>query len=309
MTLVLSVHGSDTFWVLVDRRLSYGGLRPPIDDAMKVLNLETTDGVGLLAYAGLGATSRGTQPSEWMKTVLRGRGSLKFEAAFSVLADAATRELPKHPTQMPVGAHTIIAPAFVRGVGSRHYSIENVIDGATGKHYYHFTSWQQMIDSQAHSVRLALGGTGGFYLAQTSNWQRILFSLVKAHDRGRIADYVVADHLATLNYRARVGVKDGTVGPRCIVIWRRRPDTRRKAPVGAHYFFTGISREQGGGSIPTIARGMDIGALVSATFEPFRSRSKVFFDTGVLPEEDEAEMEEMRRRVSQLPFEPDERLR
>ena len=48
MTLVLSVLCRDTVWVVVDRRLSYGRRRPPSDDAVKVMVLETTDGVGLL---------------------------------------------------------------------------------------------------------------------------------------------------------------------------------------------------------------------------------------------------------------------
>jgi hypothetical protein len=79
VTLVLSVHSRNSLWLVVDRRLSYGGCLPPIDDAVKVMILETTDGVGLLAYAGLGATSQRTQPSEWMSAVLRGRGGLTFE--------------------------------------------------------------------------------------------------------------------------------------------------------------------------------------------------------------------------------------
>ena len=55
MTLVFSVHSRDSLWVVADRRLSYGGRRPPIDDAVKIMDLETTDGHGVLAYAGLGA--------------------------------------------------------------------------------------------------------------------------------------------------------------------------------------------------------------------------------------------------------------
>lgn len=128
VTLVLSVHSRDSLWLVVDRRLSYGGRRPPIDDAVKVMNLETTDGVGLLAYAGLGATSQGTQPSEWMSAVLRGRGGLTFEQALGVLSAAANKQLPKHLVRMPGGAHFIVVPAFVRGVGSRLYSIDNVLD-------------------------------------------------------------------------------------------------------------------------------------------------------------------------------------
>jgi hypothetical protein len=80
MTLVLSVPSRDYLWVVVDRRLSYGGRRPPVSDAVKIMDLETTDGRGLLAYAGLGAMARGTQPSEWMSAVLRGRGGMTFGA-------------------------------------------------------------------------------------------------------------------------------------------------------------------------------------------------------------------------------------
>jgi len=127
MTLVFSVHSRASLWVVVDRRLSYGGRRPPVDDAVKIMDLETTDGHGLLAYAGLGATPRGTQPSEWMSAVLRGRGGMTFEQALGVLAGAATRELPKYLVSVPGGGHSIVIPAFVRGIGSRLYTIDNVV--------------------------------------------------------------------------------------------------------------------------------------------------------------------------------------
>src|SRR5688500_6064865 len=96
MTLVLCVHGRDTLWAVADRRLSYGSSRPPNDDAVKMVEFETTDGVGMIVYAGLGATSRGTQPSEWISATLRGRGGFKFERALTALSDAANRELPRH---------------------------------------------------------------------------------------------------------------------------------------------------------------------------------------------------------------------
>ena len=70
MTLVLTVNGPETIWLLADRRLSYEG-RSPKDDARKVMFLETTDGVAILGYAGLGATARGTEPADWMSAVLR----------------------------------------------------------------------------------------------------------------------------------------------------------------------------------------------------------------------------------------------
>jgi hypothetical protein len=112
MTLVLSVHSRDSLWLVVDRRLSYGGRRLPSDDAVKVMNLETTDGVGLLAYAGLGATPQGTQPSEWISAVLRGREGLTFEKALAWIhrsadmtrrVDAGQRSFPASWVLHPLG--------------------------------------------------------------------------------------------------------------------------------------------------------------------------------------------------------------
>ena len=50
--------------MLGDRRLSYQG-RPPKEDGRKMMFLETTDGVAILGYAGLGATAKGTEPADW----------------------------------------------------------------------------------------------------------------------------------------------------------------------------------------------------------------------------------------------------
>jgi hypothetical protein len=178
VTLVLSVHSQDSLWLVVDRRLSYGSRRAPIDDAVKVMSLDTTDGVGLLAYAGLGATPLGTQPSEWMSAVLRGRDGLTFEQALGVLSDVASRELPKHLMRLPGGGgHSIIVPAFVRGIGSRLYSIDNAVDPRTKEHRFRYTSHQRTADPKGPSIHLAMGGTGGFYLAgKAQHWQRDLHS-------------------------------------------------------------------------------------------------------------------------------------
>ena len=75
MTLLLAVGSRDHFWMVTDRPLPYADRRKPVDDAVKILLLETVDGVGVLGYAGLGATAkRRTQPSEWMNDAPRGRG-------------------------------------------------------------------------------------------------------------------------------------------------------------------------------------------------------------------------------------------
>jgi hypothetical protein len=308
MTLVLSVHSRDSLWVVVDRRLSYGGRRPPIDDAVKVMNLETTDGVGLLAYAGLGATSQGTQPSEWMSAVLRGRGGLTFEQALGMLSAAANKELPKHLASMPGGAHSMITPAFIRRVGPRLYSIDNVVDAKMGQHWYRYTSHQRGGELGSRPPRLAVGGTGGFYLIQKDKgWQRALLRLVKAHDHGKVSDYLIADQLARLNYEAHQGVRDGTVGPRCIVVWRRRPDARRPASGGAQQFYTGVERDRNSDAIPTIANGLDVQSIAGVYMKQFLTR----FADGVgasLTISDE-EKAELNRLLAKLPSEPDERLR
>jgi len=307
MTLVLSVHSRDSLWVVVDRRLSYGGRRPPIDDAVKVMDLSATDGLGLLAYAGLGATPRGTQPSEWMSAVLRGRGGLPFEQALGVLSDAANRELPKHLATMPGGAHSVIVPAFVRGVGPRLYTIDNVVNRKTRQHWYRYTSHQGPAERGARSPRIAVGGTGGLYLAQKKDkaWQRALLRRVNAHDRGKVSDHLIADHLATLNYEAHQAVSD-TVGPRCIVVWRRRPDAR-PGPGGGQQSYTGVDRDSSSYGIPTIAEnGMDVHAIAGVLMKQFQDRLAQGA-RGVAAVE--VDGDEVNRLFARLPEEPDEKLR
>jgi hypothetical protein len=294
-------------WLVADRRLSYGDHRAPVDDAVKITILDTTDGVGLLAYAGIGATSHGTQPSEWMSAVLRGRGGLKFEQALSLLSVAANKELPRHLAGIPGGAHFIIVPAFVKGVGPRLYSIDNVVDRNAGKHWYRYTSHQRTVQPGSPSLRLALGGTGGMYLAHRGRaWQRELLSLVKAHDRGKVSEQLIADKLARLNYEAHVNVRDDTVGPRCIVVWRRRRDLRRTASGGGHQFYTGVDRESQSPALPTIANGLDVKSIVGVLAKPLQ---EWVADGAVSSHPFNIDKDEVNQLLAKLPFEPDEKLR
>jgi hypothetical protein len=119
MTLVLAIAGKESIWLLTDRRLSAPG-RSPRDGARKILVLETSDGVALLGYTGLGLTKAGTEPSEWMKAVLRGR-NLPMDTSIRVLAEAMGRQLPPHMLGMP--AHAVIAPAFLDH-HPRQYAVE-----------------------------------------------------------------------------------------------------------------------------------------------------------------------------------------
>lgn len=307
VTLVLTVYGRDTFWVAVDRRLSYGGRRAPIDSAVKMMFLGTTDGVAVLAYAGLGATARQTEPSTWMANVLRGRGGLTMEQALGVLADVATKELPPHLVRTPAGSHSIVIPAFVEPVGARLYSIDNLVDRRTGKHWYRYTSHQYTSVAGARSPRVALAGTGGMHLNGTGwRWRRHLLNLVKGHDRGRLSASAVADELARLNMEAHENVADGSVGPNSIVVWRRRRDARTPGPAGAHHFYEGRLRAPDTANIPIIDNGTDVGGIARMMMEIFQRRlAEPSFDfTRYVLDEDE-----INRRLVDLPSDPDDRLR
>jgi hypothetical protein len=313
VTFVLSVHGRDTLWMVVDRRLSYEPPRKPIEHATKILSLETTDGVGLLGYAGLGTTAHRTEPSAWMSAVLRGRGELRFEQALLALSDAANRELPRHLEQLPrpththASAHFIVVPAFVNDVGARLYGVDNVLDTRTDQLYYRCVSHQRKLEPGAPSIKLAIAGTGGDYLApRRGRWARPLRRLIKAHDRGSVSDHEVADHLARLNLEVHQGVPDGSVGPRCIVAWRRRPDGRHGAG-GGHLSFTGVTRDTESGAIPTIATGVDIRSHANALLKHLTSGGRTGFGGPGL--ERQLNPEVLAELLDTLPSEPDERLR
>jgi hypothetical protein len=306
VTLVVSLQSRRSLWLVADRRLSYRG-RPPKDDGMKVMELATSDGIGLLAYAGLGATIRGKEPSEWMSAALRGRGGLSFEQSLLTLSEVASRELPKHLAGLPVKAHFIVVPAFVRGV-PRLYSIDNLLD-RTGRHWYRCTRHVRTVDHPSSSVRLAMAGSGGIYLAQKGTaWQRELRRLAKAHDRGQVSDRLIADRLAELNYEAHRNVADGTVGPRCVVVWRRRPDPKRSLQQ-EHLYYTGLDRELSAPPIPASSHGMDSKAIANVLLAQFQRRIAgydVHDPDAQLPPDDTAETN---RLLAKLPEQPDERLR
>jgi hypothetical protein len=237
-----------------------------------------------------------------------GHGGVTFEQALAILAGAASRELPKHLVQMPYPAHFIIVSAFIREVGPRILSIDNAIDERTRQHYFRFTSHQQTALPGSPSPRLALAGSGGRYLSRDTSWERPLLRLANAHDRDRVSDYEMADCLAGLNYRAHAGVKDGTVGPRCVVVWRRRPGVTRPVSGGAHQFYTGLDREPDSGSIPAIGNGMDVAAIVGMMTGQIMQR----FEDGADPSAAISfaqDTELMNRLVAELPSEPDESLR
>jgi len=312
VTLVLSLLGRNTMWVVVDRRLSYGeNGPPPRDSATKVMRLQTDDGVGLLAYAGLGASAHGTEPSAWMSSTLRGR-RLTFEESLGVIAEAATRELPVHLAQIEGSAHSIIVPAYLRGQGARLFSIDNVLDRATGQHRYRFVRWERTKDSQDPGFAITLAGTGGVWLSQKRQkllWKSSRHSLLhakRAHDRGKLSDRAVADQLAAINFSAHQAVPE-TVGPTCVVVWTRRPGAPGDG-VNAHQFYSGLDRVTDHGMIPAISNGMDwsaLGQVIASEFQRSISEANWPESDGPIDLDDER----LNERLAELPSDPDEHLR
>ncbi len=218
MTLIVAVIGRESIWMLADRRVTYEG-RPPKEDALKLMRLETTDGIALLGYAGLGATAGGTEPSAWMNRVLCGR-VLPLEECLAALAAAIEAELPRHLDQLPSGAktgHVVIAAAFVRNE-PRLYSIEltGAVDGRKRE-----LRWKRWVNSLPNGsqrpLRIGVAGSGTYLSLKDRSRLRNVLRMIRAHEAERTSADVVADVFADLNMSVHRSIK--SVGPRCVVAW------------------------------------------------------------------------------------------
>ncbi|MGD0397897.1 MAG: hypothetical protein ABSC04_03210 [Syntrophobacteraceae bacterium] len=307
MTLVVTVNGPETIWLLADRRLTSRG-RVLRDDARKVMFLETLDGVAILGYAGLGATSAGTEPADWMSSVLRGR-NLSLEQSLSVLADAMKRQFPRHMARIAgqtVPAHNMVVPAFL-GDEVRLYTIDMVFAPDRKNFWFRYT--RHVVDRPARAVprtpRLSVAGSGALYLIGDKRWMRSLLRIVKAHDRGQVTTNTVTAHLAGLNNEVHNGIRDGSVGPRCIVTWRHRRNGLHKGG-GGHQFFTGNNPDRSSPSLPTIANGMDVNALIEVMMPRTMEMFEAMREGRPAPKWD---TDDINAKLARLPDKPDEKLR
>jgi len=302
VTLVLTINGPDSIWVLADRRLSWKA-RPPKDNARKVMLLETTDGVAILGYAGLGATAIGTEPADWMSAVLRSR-NLSLEQSLGVLAEAMKKHLPRHMVRLPGDgpAHNVFVPAFV-GAESRLYTVDLVFVPDRKSYSFRYTRHVLTTPSGTNKTpRFGLAGSGGLYLTRNKMWIRSLLRVFRAHERGKVSPRAVADHLAKLNNEVHLGITDQSVGPSCIVAWRyRRGDVHKGG--GGHQFYTGTTADINSPCLPTIAHGMDIKAIVDV-FMPHTIKMAEVMLAGQPTKE--LDNDELNAELALLPDEPDE---
>jgi hypothetical protein len=306
VTLVLTINGPETIWLLCDRRLTYED-RPPKDHARKLMFLGTPDGMAILGYAGLGATSAGTEPADWISNVLRGR-SLPLESALGVLAEAMKRQIPRHLIQLhstSLLAHCIVATAFI-GSEAKLYSIDLVF--SKDRKSYQFRKSLHLARAKANVVRtprFGLAGSGSYYLLKDKKWARPLLRMVRACDQLQISPEVVADHLAGINLDVHSNMADGTVGPRCIVAWRNKKGGPHKG-ANAHFFYSGRNRERPDASIPTIDNGTDINAVCAGVLPGVEKQLKALLDKRPVEPLDRGAINEA---LNRLPEAPDEELR
>ena len=297
MTLVVAVTGDKSIWMLADRRISFPAPGLPRDDAIKFISLETTDGAAILGYSGLGSTKFGTEPSDWMARVLRGR-NLSLEQSLREIANAVRARLPKHLETLidpNSRVHTIIIPAFLNGQ-SRLYSINlkhsREINGRSFNFTRHITN--RGLPKEYPTRQVAVAGSGAVHLLGNKRWARDLLKMVAAHDAGRISSQAVASAFAILNNK--VSRAEITVGKKCIVAWKLIEGG------GGHEFFNGIHKDNNNGLtwIPSITNGGDITALIKATLP-----LTLAFLNGP---NNEIDREAMDAALAQLPGTPDDSL-
>ncbi|MDP5217868.1 hypothetical protein Q5Y75_11620 [Ruegeria sp. 2205SS24-7] len=314
MTLILSVQTRGSIWLVADRRLS-GAIPRPIDDAIKLTVVQTTDGLALLGYAGLGATALGSNPSQWVSNVLRGR-NCPLEEMLGIVADAMKREFPPHLTTLAdvrQRQHNFLVPAFV-GNEYRVYTIELV---ATPNGWWHRYTRHVRGGALAPSqitVPIVVLGSGERSLVNYTGWERPLVSLVNAYNRNKVSALSVSNRLAELCYHAHQNTLDGSVGPRSIVVWRNSM-TGSHTGGGGQNFYTGLKKDEDDAILPCILKGMDLAMCIKvilSEMSPEKQRLLDAFATGQRPAPPKLvteEIEKINDRLAKLPNTPNEKLR
>jgi hypothetical protein len=311
LTLVLTINGPDTIWMLTDRRISFAD-RPPKDDGRKMMILETTDGIALLGYAGLGLTEGGTEPTDWMSAVLRGR-NVPLEQCLSELSSALQRQFPRHLAALPVkfrAAHSVLVPAFLNDE-PRLYSIDLAFTADRKSYSFRYTRHVlgPVPSGPSRTPRMSMAGSGAAYLLRDKRWIRELQKVVRACDSQRIAPEVVADVLAAINSRVSLGTLDNSVGPRSIVVWRHRKGSAHKVG-GAHQFYNGTEREGRSPMLPYVAGGTDFQALIQAALPFIDAQLSSLKEGRNSPRYiSEAERDAINAVLAKLPGKPDETLK
>lgn len=301
MTLVLSVNGRDSIWIVADRLLCKDGKKVR-EDAIKLMCLDTKDATAILGYAGLGATAGGTQPAEWMSATLRGY-NVSFDQSLQILGNAMHRRFPVPLAALGQTTHSILIPALVEN-NVHAYSMDiRVNDDGTCSYEYGRHLNVRANAAVAPPTRLCARGSGASILDRDRRWMRALLRVVSNYEDKRFSAQVVADELASINREvsARIPL---TVGPECIVVWRNRRGFRN-GDGGGHLFYNKLGREKEMPTLPTLSCGVDLSALCDAV-TPFEFQKIDRRKAGEPVDDLERKAE---NAIGNLPTWPDDRLR
>lgn len=303
MTFILTINGKETAWLLADRRLSAHG-HPPKEDAKKILRLDANDGSVQIGYCGLGSTSLGTEPAEWMNGVLRGRQA-SVESYLHLLAIAFTNELPKHLLPISNGkmlCHTALINGFINNKPIL-YTIDFVIK-PDGKKYFtrlQNCAWHSKEKEVSFISPIAIAGSGSKAFIKNPSRMRDLKKMMAAYEAKKVSVKGMLNQLALINYEVHQETTDGTVGPRCIIVWKNRENGAFDSG-GGIACYTGTDQDRNCRAVPTISNGIDVRALSNVTLKhvlsDFFGEKNGVIDTG-----------EINAELAALPIGPDEKLR
>ncbi|MBN9546202.1 MAG: hypothetical protein J0I19_12065 [Alphaproteobacteria bacterium] len=306
MTLLISFITPDRIWLCADRRLTSSRGMILSDDAVKLFCLETMDGIALLGYAGLGATANGTQPSEWMSNVLRGRG-FNLYPSLQCLANAMYQQLPPHLAALSPNndnGHVVLTPAFLNGA-PKIFAIERAIAADRSVTSYQIIEAARSVISGDIPPTFGFAGSGAGVATRLNGWKRSVQKLAERVQKGLLSPEVVADALAAVNFKVSKSVN--SVGPNCIVVWRE------KSRGGAHASYRGELKEHSNNypSIPTIAAGRDVNAIGRHFMSRFLGPDGNLLPNSVIEKlmASPIDVEEENAKLAKLPSDPDETLK
>jgi hypothetical protein len=259
--------------------------------------LDTTDGTAILAYAGLGATAAGTEPSDWMSATLNGL-NLPMEQSLGHLAEKIKERLLGHLKGSP---HVVVAPAFVTGE-ARLYMI-SAVHSREKKEYSIKYERRIMRPDLPITPRVCCAGSGAAAVRKGGlKCMRDILRLIAAHDRRAVTALTVADQFAALN--DTVAAEDNLVGRRCIVAWRYSPQGVHGGG-GGHQYYSGSDRDADSRALPTLAQAFDIRAIVGVIGPYTFDLMKASKESGVPIEIDTTKVNEL---LGELPEGPNDEL-
>lgn len=272
MTLAIAVVTPEFAFAAADRRYSGGGAEPSFK-AVKICSITTTDGQGLITFAGAGARMHRTpfELSQWITHVLRGFKRTLNQSLTEIATAATEQGLQK----LAGGEHAFAFAGFVNGkmalqlVTSNPRLVSIPMRGKPNKVQVHglLTAPFNVINFDIplnKPVTLIQLGSGATLVAP-----RTIFDVSRQARRAgdRKAS---AQRWATLwaQVNRTVASREQTVSPEVVCAW-----TFKDGDGGQAFYAADGSREQNTFALPFVADGMPIGDIIDRVIAHVISKS------------------------------------